>query len=41
MYVQKKQKYLGLTTEYPALLLFDNFSGQCTEDLLKLIDNVT
>ena len=29
---------LKLSSGYPALLLFDNFKGQCTEKLLKLLD---
>ena len=37
-YVRGKKEELGLPAEYPSLLLFDNFNGQCTEELLKLID---
>ena len=28
---------LRLSSDYPALLLYDNFKGQCTEKLLKLL----
>ena len=38
-YIRKKQNELNLPAEYPALLLFDNFNGQCTETLLKMIDD--
>ena len=37
-YIQEKRKNLQLSTDYPALMLFDNFNGQCTESLLKLLD---
>ena len=30
---------LKLPPSHPALLLFDNFKGQCTEKLLKLLDS--
>ena len=36
-YLQKK-KELQLEPDHPALLLFDNFKAQCTENLLKLLD---
>ena len=29
---------LKLSSDYPALLLYNNFKGQCTEKLLKLLD---
>ena len=38
-YLRGKKDELGLAQEYPSLLLFDNFNGQCTEELLKLIDD--
>ena len=38
-YIQKKQHELNLLADYPSLLLFDNFNGQCTETLLKMIDD--
>ena len=38
-YIQEKRKNLQLGADYPALVLFDNFNGQCTERLLKLLDN--
>ena len=37
-YVSQKREDLGMSADYPALLLFDNFSGQCTPGLLKMID---
>jgi len=37
-YVSQKQEKLGFSLDFPALLLFDNFSGQCTPELLKTID---
>ena len=36
---RKKQNELNLPAEYPSLLLFDNFNGQCTKRLLKMIDD--
>ena len=37
-YVSQQRKKLGLSADFPALLVFDNFSGQCTPQLLKTID---
>ena len=37
-YVKQKRENLKLASEYPAIVLFDNFSGQCTEKILKLLD---
>ena len=37
-YIRGKKEELGLPAEYPSLLLFDYFNGQCTEQLFKLID---
>jgi len=34
-----KNKELGFSADFPALLVFDNFSGQCTPKLLKTIDD--
>ena len=28
-----------LHADYPALVLFDNFKGQCTNELLTILDN--
>ena len=36
-YVAQKRKDLGMSVDFPALLLFDNFSGQCTPEVLKTI----
>ena len=33
-YIQQKRECLKLVPEYPAVVLFDNFSGQCTEEML-------
>ena len=30
-YTQQKRECLKLATEYPTVVLFDNFSGQCIE----------
>ena len=37
-YLQEKKAELKLEPDHPALLLFDNFKAQCTEDILKLLD---
>jgi len=37
-YLQEKKAELKLEPDHPALLLFDNFKAQCTEDFLKLLD---
>ena len=37
-YIQKTRESLKLATEQPAVVFFDNFSGQCTEKILKLLD---
>ena len=34
----KKRRELKLPPDYPGLVIFDNFNGQCTEEILKLID---
>ena len=33
LYVVKKREELKLAPLHPALVIFDNFSGQCTDDL--------
>ena len=38
-YLNKKRAELNLPSDYPALLLFDNFKGQCTNDVLQLLDS--
>ena len=40
-YVQKKREELTLSVDYPALVLFDNFKGQCTTELLTNISRLT
>ena len=37
-YVCQKRKELKLPAEQPAVMIFDNFKGQCTEELLKFLD---
>ena len=37
-YLVDTKRKLKLPPSHPALLLFDNFKGQCTEKLLKLLD---
>ena len=34
---QKKRRVKALYTSYPALVLFDNFKGQCTDSLLQIL----
>ena len=36
-YCAKKQSDLALPPDYSALVLFDNFNGQCTEEILTLL----
>lgn len=38
-YVVKKREELKLVPSYPALVLFDNFSGQCTDGLFKILSD--
>ena len=37
-YIQRTRKDLQLSVDYPALVLFNSFNGQCTESLFKLLD---
>ena len=37
-YLSQMKEKLKLSSDYPALLLYDNFKGQCTEKLLKLLN---
>ena len=37
-YVNKKRRILKLSSEQPALLIFDNFKAQCTPSFLTLFD---
>ena len=39
LYLDRKCKELKLSAEQPAALIFDNFKGQCTTELLKLLDS--
>lgn len=36
-YVTEKRKQLGLSSNHPALVIFDVFKGQCTEEVCKLL----
>ena len=36
-YIVKKREELKLAPTHPALVLFDNFSGQCTNDLFQIL----
>ena len=38
-YVCDKRKELKLAADYPALIIFDKFTGQGTENLLKLLED--
>ena len=38
-YLAETKRNLKLPPSHPALLLFDNFKGQCTGKLLKLLDS--
>ena len=38
-YVDKMRQKYKLGVNYPALLLFDNFKAQCTQELLTLLDD--
>ena len=36
-YVEKKKRELKLDSDYPSLVTFDRFRGQCTETILTLL----
>ena len=38
-YIVKKREELKLAAIHPALVVFDNFNGQCTEDLFQILDD--
>jgi len=38
-YISSKHNELKLSADQPAILIFDNFKGQCTPELLKLLDS--
>ena len=38
-YICYQQKDLKLPIDWPAVLIFDNFKGQCTSELLTLLDD--
>ena len=40
-YCAKKRSKLVLPPDYHALVLFDNFTGQCTEKILTLLDDTS
>ena len=37
-YVSEKQKKIRISADFPTSLVFENFSGQCTPELLRTID---
>ena len=39
LYLSETKKKLNIPLDHPALLLFGNFKGQCTKELLKLLDS--
>ena len=38
-YINKKTEDLKLDKTHPALLIFDNFKGQCTKSSLTFLDD--
>ena len=36
-YVNSKREELGLPSSYPALVIYDRFKGQCTNDVLQIL----
>ena len=38
-YVKQKREDLMFSVDYPAVVIFDNFKGQCTTKLLSALDN--
>ena len=38
-YIEEKRSALKLSSDQPALLIFDNFKAQCTSSLLSLLDS--
>ena len=38
-FVKRKRAELKLEENYPALVVFDVFKGQCTDDVLKLLED--
>lgn len=36
-YITEQRKQLGLSSNHPALVIFDVFKGQCTEEVCKLL----
>jgi len=38
-YSEEKRSALKLSSDQPALLIFDNFKAQCTSSLLSLLDS--
>ena len=38
-YVNKERKLLGFSSDHHTLVLFDVFKGQCTAQVLKLMDD--
>ncbi|MCG8621549.1 MAG: hypothetical protein MJE68_06055 [Proteobacteria bacterium] len=38
-YVKEKRQQLGLEDDHSALVIFDAFKGQCTEEVLKMLED--
>ena len=38
-YVSEKRRQLNLEDDHPALVIFDVFKGQCTEEVLKILED--
>ena len=38
-YIEEKRSALKLSSDQPAVLIFDNFKAQCTSSLLSLLDS--
>ncbi len=38
-FIDTKRKILNLPSDYPAVVLFDHFSGQITQDIFDLLEN--
>lgn len=37
-YVAKKKDELNLAPDHPALVIFDHFNGQCSDNFFKLVE---
>ena len=39
LYMKEKRQQLGLEDDHSALVIFDAFKGQCTEEVLKMLED--